>query len=34
LADSRDEMNPAEFPIALIAERVTDSQKTVEFSLD
>ena len=32
LADGRDEMNLAEFPIALIAERVLEDQKTVEFS--
>jgi hypothetical protein len=30
-ADGRDELNLAEFPIALLAERVPDGQKTLEF---
>ena len=34
LADGRDEMSVAEFPITHRAERVTDDQKNVESSMD
>jgi hypothetical protein len=34
LADGRDVMSLAEFPITLLGERVTDDQKIVESSMD